>query len=141
MKKLSGLRPLSRSAGSVVNLLLLDGARAHEVVTVAGGARDRLRAARRKPDRRMRLLDRTGNDCHVGQFIEAAFEGDVLLCPYAPNDLGAFLEPRAALAAGNVEADELRYAVTLPHSEIEAAVRNDVDRGGIFGDAQGVMQR
>ena len=68
----------------------------------------------------MRFLDRTGNDGHVGQFIEAAFEGDVLLRPYAPNDLGAFLEPRATLAAGNVEADELRYAVTLPHSEIEA---------------------
>jgi hypothetical protein len=54
-----------------------------------------------------------------------------LLCPNAPDDLGAFLEPRAALAAGNGEADD-RYAVTLPHSDVEATVRDerdDVDRG------------
>ena len=35
--------------GSVVNLLLLDGTRAHQVVAVAGSARDRLRCACRKP--------------------------------------------------------------------------------------------
>src|SRR5215469_16962412 len=94
----------------------------HQVIASAGRTSDRFRTSRREPDRRVRLLDRARNDGHVGELVETPLEGDVFFRPGAPNDLGAFLEPCAALAARNVKADEFGYAVTLSHTEIEAAV-------------------
>src|SRR5579871_1740012 len=103
----------------VVHLLLIDAAGAHEMVAVARGAADRLGSARRQPDRWMRLLHRSRNDGDIGELVEASVDGDVALGPDAADDLGAFLQPRAALVARDVEADKFGHAIALAEAEIE----------------------
>src|SRR5579862_6359613 len=77
----------------------------------------------------------------VGQLCEAAVVRESALGPRAADDVGAFLEARAALLSGNVEARELLAAVALAKTEVDASLRNDIGGGGVFGDAQRMMQR
>ena len=79
------------------------------------------------------------NHGHVRELVETPVHCDVALGPHTPDDYGAFLQTRATFVARDVEADEFRHAVALAEAEIEAAVRNEVDGGGILGHAQRVV--
>src|SRR6202035_1705577 len=95
---------------------------ARQMIPVARGALGRRSRARADPDRRMGLLDRLRIQRHVAHRIMLALERHVILGEHAPYDLDALAQAPAAFLPHDIEAGELPRHVTLPESEVEAAV-------------------
>ena len=95
----------------------------------------------RHPDRRVRLLI---GPRHHGQIVEREIFARVrepLLRPGLENDVERFLEALAALVVPNAVPRVGARKAAAPDAEVEAALADLVDGGGLLGGADGVTQR
>ena len=114
--------------------------RREQVVSQPGRAAGGLFGAGANPDRRMRPLHRFGIERHRLDLVELALESDPFLSPQPADQLDALGQTRRALGTRELESGELLGPVALSDTEVEAPVREDIDAGGIFGDAHGIME-
>src|SRR5271168_2079046 len=106
-----------------------------------GGAAGCLVGPRADPDWRMGLLYRLGMQRHRLDLVELAREGDLFVGPQPPDKLDAFGQARRALGTRKFEGCELLGTIALSDAEVETPVGEDIDAGGVFGDANWVMKR
>src|SRR3990172_1061841 len=131
-----------RSAQRLVIILLLMGAGGiNEVVAQTLDTLYRFWSARRQPDRRMRLLHWPRLKVDIAQPGKSAIDRKPGLGPGTPNYLTPSLETGASFLARNTEGLELLEPIALAEPQVEAAVGDDVDDCGVFGDAQRMMER
>ena len=111
-----------------------------EIVAVGGDLLDRGRAAGAHPQRRMRLLRGGRLDDDVVELPVLAVMGPRRIRgPRLEHDLQRFLESRLGLLHGNAEAGELVVPVALADAEVEPAVGQQVERGGLLGQQHRVV--
>ena len=120
---------------------LVDGAVGddHQVGAEAGGALRGGDAARADPEREG-LLDRLGRDGDVFDLVVAAVEADGFAVECAGDDFERLIHQARAMAAVDAEALELLDAVAEADAEVEASIAEDIDGGGVLGDADRVVQ-
>ena len=102
---------------------------------------DGLRRRPADPHRRMRPLQRRRGDPDVAQRVVLPVDRDGLARQQPPHDREAFLHPPGALAGGDALIVELARAGTRAHAEVEPAAGDEVQRGGVLRDPDGVVQR
>ena len=112
----------------------------HQVGAEARRAPGGRHAARADPEREGALHGRR-RDRHVLHPVVLALQRDGFAVQRAAQDFQRFIHDSAALAAVDAEALELFDAVAEPDAEVEPPVAEDVDGGGVFGDADRVVQR
>src|SRR5580704_9556401 len=106
-----------------------------QIMALVGGVADRIGARRADPERRMRLLHRRRLDDDVlvmpvlAVMREAALGG-----PRLAQKGEGLLIALVGLRHRNAEAVELAPAVALADAEIKAAVRQQVEGRGLFGE-------
>ena len=111
-----------------------------QIEAARGGAADRRRAAGRHPKRRMRPLRRRRLDHDVLEMPEAAMMGKTLAAHEgAPHHFDGLVETRLGLLRRDLEPLEFAVPVTLADAEIEAAARNQIEGGGLFGKQHRIM--
>ncbi len=106
------------------------------------GEVDRVTPAARDPQRRVRLLARLRHDVarrHRDELARVA--GERLLGEAPHGDAQAFF-PHAALRLGiDLETAELGFRRRLTGAEVDAPVRDEVERGDALGDPRRVVER
>ena len=103
-------------------------------------AADRRLAARRDPERRMRLLGRRWLDHDVIESPELSLMRKPLTGgPGLGDDSERLFEPRVGLLLRNVEAAELVVAVALADTEIEPAARHHVEHRRLLGEQHRIV--
>jgi hypothetical protein len=98
-----------------------------------------LRAGRRHPHRRVRLLQRLRDDAARRDLHELAVEREGLLGPHARDDLERLLPHRARALGVDLEAGLLVLA-RPSGTELEAAVAQDVERRRPLGNPDRVVE-
>ena len=94
------------------------------------------------PDRRMRLLQRLGDDVAGRHLDVLTFETrERLLDHAADRDLEGLLPLRALVGGIDVESAEFTDGGGFPGAELDAAVGEQVEGGDAFGDPGGVVDR
>ena len=89
----------------------------------------------------MRLLERARGDVDAAHALEAALEAEVSLPERAEQDGERLLQTRAALAVRNAEGLEVALAPADADAEQRAAAREQVERGQLLGNVDGVVER
>ena len=103
---------------------------------------DRVRLARRHPDRRMRLLFRRRLHHDVLEIPELAVVREALVAGPRLQDHGErFLEALVGLRDRNAEAGKLVVPIALADAELEPPVREQVNGGGLLGEQHRVVPR
>src|SRR5579885_956399 len=111
-----------------------------EVEAALSGARDRVRIAGGDPERRVRALHRRRLDHDVLEMEEAAVVREALARGEgARHDVERLLEARLGLLRRDLEALELGVAVALADAEVEAAVAEQVEGGGLLGEQHRIV--
>ena len=95
----------------------------HPAVAEAGDAAQRRRAVAADPDRRMRALQRLGEERGVVEREEAAVKGDAVLASTALDQAEILVGARAALVEGHAEQVELLAQPAAGDAEQQAPVR------------------
>jgi hypothetical protein len=101
---------------------------------------DRVGADADHVDRRMRLLQRLGDDPDLGNGEVAALEGEPLLRPRPDHDLQRLLEALAALDLGDAIALELDGPVASPDAHVQPPAAQDVHHRQLLGEADRVVE-
>ena len=101
---------------------------------------DRGLAARRDPERRMRLLRRRRLDHDVVELPELSAMREALARDERPgHHLDRFLEARLGLLRRDAEAGEFVVPVALADAEIEPAAGNQIERRRLLGEQHRVV--
>jgi len=102
---------------------------------------DRLERRRADPHRRMRLLERLGQDLDVVEVHEAAVEAGALLPPGRQHRLEVLAELRVAVLGRDAEDLVLARIEAAPCAPVHAPAREHVEQRHLLGDAQRVSER
>ena len=113
-----------------------------QIEAARGGAADRLFAAGRHPQRRMRLLRRRRLDHDVLEMPEAAVVREALARgPRLRHHRNGLLEARLGLVRRDRKTLELAVAVALADAEIEAAAGDQIERRRLLGEQYRIVPR
>src|SRR5206468_8210686 len=93
------------------------------------------------PDGRMRLLIRPRDYGGVLKAIELPLVAERLSLPRLPDDLQRLAKARLTLPIWNAEDVVGARSPAASDSQLEAAFAQVIDGGGLFGDAQRVVER
>src|SRR2546427_11029587 len=104
-----------------------EGGRGQDLEALSRGQRVGVGGDCRRPEGRVRLLARLGQDADVAYAVDLALERHALLGPRAADDLQALVEPLARPLHRDAEAAELVGLVAAPEAELEPPAREDVD--------------
>ena len=111
-----------------------------EIETALRRALDQLEAAGSHPQGRMRLLGRARLDDDVVEVPAPAVMREAALGgPGFAQEGHGLLEALGRLLDGNAEARELVLAIALAHAEVEAAVREQIERGDLLGEKRRIV--
>src|SRR5262249_55585032 len=103
--------------------------------------RKRVGRRRRHPDRRMRLLERARDDGEiVGREVLAGVR-EAFLGPGLQNEVERLLEALAALVVAHAVPRVGARKTAAPDAEVETALADLVDGGGLLGGANGMAER
>ena len=113
-----------------------------QVVAIARGAADRLRAAGAEPERRMRLLDRARLDDDIVVAPALALIGEPAgRGPRLADYFHRLVEALGRLLGRDAEAGKFVRAITFADAEIEPPVRQEIEGRGLLGDEDRVVPR
>ena len=87
------------------------------------------------------MLDRLWSEPGLIDLIVPAFEGERLVCSQPVDDLQSFVGTPTALGLGDGKTLKLFDLIPHPYPELEAPLRDDIDRSPVLCHANGIVKR